>query len=174
MTVVAVIVRKQAYNYEVKYVAYDNELHTLFGTIMADNMNLVYRYFDRKFRRFAKEIDSIDISDAGLKIQTEELYLRENAGTNTIEALKADGTILFTEGPPFQPTLITPYSMGARPQNQQASFYTPPVANKREVYPALDTYAVFEKVFIPTNLADITPKANQFKARFYEVFPREK
>lgn len=169
----AIVARKQAWSYEVKYLAYDESFHTLNGTIFAETLNLVYRYFDRKFRRFAKEIESIDVADAGLKIQTEELYLRENAGTNTIEALKADGTILFTETPPFQTTLITPYGIGPRAQHQQ-SLFTPPTSSKREVFPALDTYAVFEKVYVPLNLADITPKANQFKAKFYEVFPREK
>jgi hypothetical protein len=148
--------------FKVVYLGTDDTVHTLDGTLFSGKRDTVLRYLQKKFSRIAKAVEDVTVFNGGMLPQGDKLELVEN-GDGTISAVKADGTLVAQES--FSVTIITPYSVG--PYN-----YVPPPP--KETFPALDTYKAFFKVISPPPLHQLGGNPHQFRARFYDVFPREK
>jgi hypothetical protein len=173
MSVPVLAVLKQAFGFKVVYVSKEGEARTIEGTFMADRMDTVLRYLQRKFMRIATIIEDITAWDRGFMMQEDRLELVQHMD-GSITAWNASGKLLFTEGPngPHQAPVVTPQSFNQMMGAIGASSYkyTPPPP--KEVFPPLDTYAAFTKAWAPGPLDKYG--GSKFSAKFYEVFPREK
>jgi hypothetical protein len=154
---------KQAWLFKVIYLGTDDTVHRMDGTMFAARMDTVYRYLQRKFSRISKAVEDVDVFNGGMLVQGDKLELIENTD-GSISAIKADGTLVAQES--FSVTVISPYGVGA------PCTYVP--SPPKETFPALDTYSAFYKVATPPPLERLGGSSHHFRARFYDVFPREK
>lgn len=157
----AIAVLKQAWAFRVDYISKDGQELSMDSVLFARRMDTVYAYLARKFNRIAQFTKKIDVVDKGFEAVGERLELILNPDMSIV-AQKADGTLVFHEPAPehtYMPSTGTGYT------------YVPPPP--KIVYPALDTYPVFDLVQIPAALHAMVEE-HRFKAKFYDVFPKEK
>lgn len=166
--------KKHQWGWYVEYKANNDQKRTLQGSVYSEQMVWVERYFRRKFTRVAKELVELTVWDEGMTSDEGLLCLREQPDGTIIASVAATGEEICRENPNGTRSSMTTLSSIPRPSMQPTMGYiytpTPPLP----VYPGLDTYKeAFDVVSLPTELHTYGGNAG-FKAKFYDVFPREK
>jgi hypothetical protein len=155
----------------------------LSGSVFSEDSELVDTYFRRKFKRIAKQVGELTVWDEGMtheegllfiqKGENGSVYASVSVGAAAAFVENADGTIS-TSGyyPPNKFQAPGPGSTTSMYPNMNVG-YTPPTYKEQ---PNLTEYPqIFEAVAFPKELHDYGGgKEGCFKAKFYDVFPREK
>lgn len=150
---------RQSWRVTVSYIGNDDVHREMSCKFICNRVDIVSAYMERKFKRMAKATKWVRVEDNGMVSNDSLLELTRNSD-GSITAHKGDGIEIATE------TVTGSYVYHTQP-------YVPPPP--KPVYPSLAQYAsAFDKVVFPLSLYD-TPQShkNRFKAKFYEVFPRE-
>lgn len=165
----------QTWNFKVTYLTQDNQQVGMTGAFCAQNMDIVYRYLQRKFGRFASKIEHIDVTNGGYRNQGTMFELTQY-DDGSIKATNAQGVLVASEPQSVAEAcgvalgILTP--PGAKGVIKYGAGYTPPP--KKEVFPSLIAYDnAFSKWYKPLDLSNRDKSTdNQFKAKFYEIFPK--
>lgn len=163
--------KKQVWGFNVDYITDDGEPKNLGASFACPKMDTVYRYVQRKFSRIAKKVVNIEVFSRGVITPGTILDLIENPDGSISAHLQQNGHIVATEKPY---TVLNPYPNYELENTDTIKTYQSlPPPPPKQVYPSLSAYPVFMKVHMPMTFHNYAGE-NKFKAKFYDVFPREK
>jgi hypothetical protein len=179
MSVKLVVVpeKQHRFGWYVQYVSSNNEQRNLSGAVFAGDMAWVEKYFRRKFLRVAKELLEVSVWDEGMCIPEEKfLTLREQTDGTIVASTAIGDEFVCQENPNgTRTTFNTSLHSSDRPLIGMSTYVPPTYITAWQGSPSLDTYKeAFELLPTPRPLHEHGGSHSGFKARFYEVFPREK